>query len=110
MSEREEKFFTISLETKNKKNISESLDLYVEGELLEGDNKYFCSQCEKKVDAKKRICVGELPDNLIFHLKRFDFDLELLKRAKVYDYCEFPTTLNMMNYTKEGKGSAISRN
>ncbi len=103
MSEREEPFFTLSLETKNKKSISESLDLYVEGELLEGDNKYHCSQCDKKVDAKKRACVGNLPDNLILHLKRFEFDLEYLRRTKVYDFCEFPTMLNMESFTKEGK-------
>lgn len=41
-------------EVKNKKNIEESLQLYIQEELLEGDNKYLCAQCDKKVNAAKR--------------------------------------------------------
>lgn len=111
--EREEKFFTLSVEIKNKKNITESLELYVEGDMLEGDNKYFCGTCERKVDALKRCCIKELPgsfhlnysnseDHLIIHAKRFEFDLELFKRVKLNDYFEFPHFLNMEPYTKEG--------
>ena len=43
ISAREENFFTLSLEIKNKSSIEQSLDMYVAGELLEGDNKYMCS-------------------------------------------------------------------
>lgn len=102
VSERQEGFFTLGLEIKNKKNVKESLDLYVEGDLLEGDNKYFCGTCSKKVDALKRCCIQTLPDNLIVHIKRFEFDVEQLKRIKLNDYFEFPFTLNMEPYTKEG--------
>jgi hypothetical protein len=48
-SEREEKFFTLQLEVKHKRNILESLDLFVEGEMLEGDNKYFCEEADQRV-------------------------------------------------------------
>eukprot|EP01103_Thecamoeba_quadrilineata_P011019 TRINITY_DN2539_c0_g1_i2.p1 TRINITY_DN2539_c0_g1~~TRINITY_DN2539_c0_g1_i2.p1 ORF type:complete len:2405 (-),score=378.30 TRINITY_DN2539_c0_g1_i2:956-7465(-) len=102
VSEREENFYTLSLEIKNKKNIEESLDLYVEGDMLEGDNKYFCGQCSRKVDALKRCCIKTLPNVLIIHMKRFEFDLEIMKRIKVNDACEFPHVLNMEPYTKEG--------
>lgn len=102
MSEREENFFTISLEIKGKKNILESLDFYVQGDILEGDNKYFCSSCSNKVNALRRSCIQSLPKNLIIHAKRFEFDLELMKRVKVNDYFEFPMVLNLEPYTKEG--------
>lgn len=36
VSEREESFFAIQCEVKNKKNVAESLQLYVEGEILDG--------------------------------------------------------------------------
>lgn len=101
-AEREEGFFTLSLEVKDKKNILESLDLYVEGDMLEGDNRYFCSTCSAKVDALKRCCVKTLPNTLIIHQKRFEFDLELMKRTKLNDCLEFPKRLNMEAYTKEG--------
>jgi ubiquitin C-terminal hydrolase len=101
-SEREESFFTFSVEVKNKRSLLESLELFVQGDMLEGDNKYHCSTCNKKVDALKRCCIKSLPNNLIIHLKRFEFDLELMRRTKVNEYCEFPLKLNLEPYTFEG--------
>lgn len=60
----------ISLNVKNKKNIYESLQSYVEGELLDGDNMYFCDKCEKKVPAQKRVTIKRLPNVLMIVLKR----------------------------------------
>ena len=102
VSEREEGFFTLSLDVKDKKHIRESLDLFVVGDMLEGDNKYFCGTCSAKVDALKRCCVKTLPNTLIVHAKRFEFDLEAMKRTKLNESLEFPMHLNMEPYTKEG--------
>ncbi|CAJ0883074.1 7111_t:CDS:10, partial [Entrophospora sp. SA101] len=99
ISEKEESFFAIQCEVKNKKNVEESLEHDVEGELLDGDNQYFCAKCGKSVDAIKRSCIKKLPKNLIMHLKRFDFDMELLKRVKINEYFEFPNRINMEPYT-----------
>eukprot|EP00960_Hanusia_phi_P075978 768493-Hanusia_phi.AAC.5 len=101
-SEREESFYTLQLEVKHKRSILESLNLYVEGEALEGDNKYLCEAANRKVDAVKRICIKELPNTLILHLKRFEFDLDFMKKVKVNDCCEFPLTLDMDPYTMRG--------
>ena len=38
-------------------NLLQSLDQFVKGELLEGDNAYYCEKCGKKRDAVKRMCV-----------------------------------------------------
>ena len=83
--EREERFYTLQLEVKHKRSILESLRLYVDGEALEGDNKYLCEEADKKVDAVKRICIKELPQTLILHLMRFEFDLDFMKKVKVND-------------------------
>lgn len=101
-SERHEDFFTLSVDIKNKKRLEESLELYIQADLLEGENKYKCDKCNKRVDAKKRCFIQELPNNLIIHLKRFDFDLESLSRSKINDYCEFPMKLNIEPFTKDG--------
>ena len=53
--EREEPFYSISIEIKHKKNINEALDYYVKGETLEGENKYFCEQYNKKIKVLKKI-------------------------------------------------------
>ncbi|KAI7819439.1 hypothetical protein BC939DRAFT_460245, partial [Gamsiella multidivaricata] len=99
ISEREDSFFSIQCEVKNKKTLEESLQLYVQGEILDGDNKYKCSSCDKHVDAIKRACIKELPQNLILHLKRFDYDMDTMRRIKINDRFEFPTRLDMEPYT-----------
>jgi len=44
---------TIPIEVKGKKNLQEGLDLFIQGEMLEGDNAYYCDRCDKKVDTLK---------------------------------------------------------
>eukprot|EP01105_Mastigella_eilhardi_P014361 TRINITY_DN3272_c0_g1_i6.p1 TRINITY_DN3272_c0_g1~~TRINITY_DN3272_c0_g1_i6.p1 ORF type:complete len:2846 (+),score=628.82 TRINITY_DN3272_c0_g1_i6:898-8538(+) len=102
VSEREEGFYTLSLDVLRKKSVLESLDAFVLGDQLTGDNKYFCEKCSKKVDAVKRDCLQHLPRTLVVHCKRFEFDLELMRRIKVDDRYEFPLRLNLEPYTKEG--------
>jgi ubiquitin carboxyl-terminal hydrolase 34 len=100
--ERTEPFLNLSLEVKNKYQLEHCLDLYIQGDMLEGDNKFHCSTCESKVTALKRCCINTLPHFLIIHLKRFDFDLELMRRSKINQFCSFPQELNVEPYTKEG--------
>ncbi|CAN0510327.1 unnamed protein product, partial [Laminaria digitata] len=45
VSEREEDFFVLGLDVKGKRSITESLQLYVEGEVLPRDSKHLCAQC-----------------------------------------------------------------
>ncbi|KAI1768826.1 hypothetical protein GGR53DRAFT_312192 [Hypoxylon sp. FL1150] len=101
ISERIEPFSAIQCDIKGKAGLEESLQAYVDGEIMEGDNKYKCSDCDRHVDAVKRACLKDIPDNLIFHLKRFDFNLRTLTRSKINDYFPFPTTINMQPYTVE---------
>jgi ubiquitin C-terminal hydrolase len=108
VSERVENFFVLSLEVKGKRSILDSLDLYVEGEVLDGDNKFSCSACHgAKRTTLKRACVSQLPNVLFLHLKRFDFDLDYMRKVKLNDYCEFPFELDMLPYTKEGLEGAV---
>ena len=39
----------LSLDVRGKQTLEESLDLYVQGELMEGDNQYFCEEASRKV-------------------------------------------------------------
>ncbi|KAI9773606.1 MAG: hypothetical protein M1840_006880 [Geoglossum simile] len=98
ISEREEPFSAIQCDIKGKSTLEESLKAYVEGEIMEGDNKYSCTSCNRHVDAVKRTCLKDVPDNLIFHLKRFDFDLRTMQRSKINDFFEFPSTIDMKPY------------
>ncbi|KAL1605199.1 hypothetical protein SLS60_004743 [Paraconiothyrium brasiliense] len=96
VSERVESFFVVQCDVQGKQNLLESLQSFVEGDVMEGDNKYKCESCGGKlVDAVKRTCLKDVPDNLIFHLKRFDFDLVELRRAKINDQFEFPSLIDV---------------
>lgn len=99
VSERVESFFVVQCDVQGKQNLNESLQSFVEGDVMEGDNKYKCESCGGRfVDAVKRTCLKDIPDNLIFHLKRFDFDLVELRRAKINDQFEFPTELDVSQF------------
>ena len=47
---REEDFTLLSVDIRHSQNLTESLEQYVIGELLDGPNAYFCEKCNKKVD------------------------------------------------------------
>ena len=99
VSEREEPFSAIQCEIQGKTGLVDSLSAYVEGEMMEGDNKYSCGSCGTYVNAIKRACLKDLPDNLIFHLKRFDYDLMTGIRNKINDHFDFPKDIDMTPYT-----------
>jgi ubiquitin carboxyl-terminal hydrolase 9/24 len=69
--------------------------------MLEGDNAYYCEKCDKKRDSLKRQTFRELPNVLIFNLKRFDFNYDTMSKFKINDFCEFPRELDMRRYTQE---------
>jgi len=100
--ERDEPFYTISVDIKNKEDLSEALDLFVQEEMLTGDNKYMCEECKEPVSTLKRCCIKDLPPVLVLHLKRFEFDLQSMVLKKLNSTCSFPMQLNMQHYTKEG--------
>ena len=110
-TEREETFLSLSVDVKGKENIYESLDAFIQQDILDGDNKYHCEKCDTKVAAAKGCCLKTLPNTLIVHLKRFDFDMETFLRRKLNDYCTFPMELNLLPYTKDAeelKGKELS--
>jgi len=101
-STREEPFIALNLQVKNKKSLEQCLESFVEGEMLQGSDAYYCEKCDKKVATLKRVCIKKLPRYLIIVLKRFEFNYDTMQKFKVNDYCEFPMKINMEPYTEEG--------
>ena len=100
VSERMEPFSAIQCDIQGKTGLADSLSAYVEGEVMEGENKYACSSCNGAyVNAVKRACLKDIPDSLIFHLKRFDFDLMTGMRNKINEEFQFPREIDMNPYT-----------
>ncbi|CAD8125234.1 unnamed protein product [Paramecium sonneborni] len=99
--ETEEPFLTVSVEIKNKQNLFEALDFFVKSDVLDGENQYFCDEVQRKIDVEKRCYFLKLPKTFIFHLKRFEFDINTNTRSKINDYCEFPLEINMFKWTRD---------
>jgi ubiquitin C-terminal hydrolase len=70
-----EPFFIINLpipENNKSPNLLDCFDLYVESELLDGDNKITDEESGKKVAAKKNIMFWNFPNILVIDIKRFN--------------------------------------
>ena len=94
-------FYSVQLQVQNRKNIYESLDTLIEGELMDGDNCIHCPQCNKKFPAIKAQSFKILPRMLMFVLKRFEFNYDTMQKIKINDYYEFPLELDMNKYTDD---------
>jgi ubiquitin carboxyl-terminal hydrolase 9/24 len=109
-STRESPFLTINLEVKGISGIAQSLEKLISGEILDGENKYKCETCEKKVKAMKRESIKKLPNKLILVLKRFDYQFETHTKIKLNSYCEFPEKIDLRKYTQEYLNEDPSQN
>ncbi|DBA02211.1 TPA: hypothetical protein N0F65_007621 [Lagenidium giganteum] len=105
-SERLEPFHFISVPVRDRKTLKESLDGWVEGDKVSytWENSNDSGEKEKvTLDTHKRISIQKLPEYLVIHLKRFEFDFEAMQQTKLHDRFEFPMNLDMYPYTKEGQ-------
>ena len=97
--EREDIFYNLSVEVRNLKTVYDSFEKFITGETIDD---YNCENCKKKNSITKRTCLSSLPNVLIIHLQRIVFDLDTLMNQKINSRLEFPATLNMEPYSKEG--------
>lgn len=110
-SKHSDKYLDLSLPIKNNptgsdRNSSAStntslemaLESFMRPEYLEGDNKYECQQCHKKVNATKGLKLETLPHILTIQLNRFTLDWTTFQMVKVHDKVTFPFILNGNNY------------
>lgn len=60
-----------------------SLRQFIRGEQLDGDNAYYCEQCDAKRTTLKRTCIRRLPRTLVIQLKRFEHDYDMERAYKL---------------------------
>ena len=99
VSGRPEPFYCVSVEVQGHENLEDSLKTLVNGELI---TDYFCDRCQGKRDVRKRSCLDQLNNTMLFHLQRFKFNFDTFQREKINDKFEFPTTIDMYPYSLEG--------
>ncbi|KAL3924746.1 MAG: hypothetical protein SGILL_000856 [Bacillariaceae sp.] len=74
--------------------VEDCIEKFLEGEQLDELNAWYCPNCKKHVCALKMIALWSVPDILILHLKRFQFEnctvSNNLLRSKIDDTVKFP--------------------
>lgn len=71
------------------------LDQYTFPEILDGDNQYFCDNCNCKRDAKRYLKLTKLPPVLNVQLSRYVFDRVKFVKKKVSDKVLLPISLEV---------------
>ena len=91
----------IQLEVKGFNNLNNSLKNYFKTEMMDGENKINCEECNIKRTCHKRQIFKSLPNILVVNLKRFEFDYNTMLKSKLNNYFEFPFELDMKEYLIE---------
>lgn len=104
ISARTEPFSDLSITVQNKTSLADSLAEFVQGEPMQGANKYKCLSCDaesggKLVDAMRRTCLDDVPDHLTVCLKRFTFDM-MGQESKNNDFFQFPEEIDLAKYER----------
>ncbi|GAA5861121.1 hypothetical protein JCM8547_008042 [Rhodosporidiobolus lusitaniae] len=55
-------------------SLTACIDQFLNEEILTGENAWNCPRCQCRRAASKRLCIARLPQFLVIHLKRFEFD------------------------------------
>ena len=106
-SKRSDSFLDLSLTVRNdfeqirNSSIEQAFESYIRPELLSGSNKYICSSCNIKTDAKKGLKIEKFPYILVTQIMRFTFDYQTFQRIKINDRVSFPLILNCNSYLGE---------
>ena len=76
ISSKPEPYFIINLpipEDNKSPSLMDCFDLYIKGEILEGDNAYFYEEINKKINVRKNIVFWSFPSILVIDIKRFNY-------------------------------------
>jgi ubiquitin C-terminal hydrolase len=107
-SERPEPFYMLSVAVgQSNKCLSDALESYIAGDTVdytwESGGKDNIPLTKVSLPTIKRVSIKTLPNKLIVHLKRFEFDFETMQQIKINDRFEYPMNLNMYPYTVDAR-------
>lgn len=89
-------FLDLSLEIVRADSLTKALARFTAVESLDGNNKYYCSRCKKKVPALKQFTVDKAPNVLTIQFKRFSGTGS--SGGKLDKKIEFGRTLDMQPF------------
>ncbi|NP_001392881.1 ubiquitin carboxyl-terminal hydrolase 48 isoform 12 [Mus musculus] len=101
------KFYELELNIQGHKQLTDCISEFLKEERLEGDNRYFCENCQSKQNATRKIRLLSLPCTLNLQLMRFVFDRQTGHKKKLNAYIGFSESLDMEPYVEHKGGSFV---
>nr|XP_005905261.1 PREDICTED: ubiquitin carboxyl-terminal hydrolase 48 [Bos mutus] len=101
------KFYELELNIQGHKQLTDCISEFLKEEKLEGDNRYFCENCQSKQNATRKIRLLSLPCTLNLQLMRFVFDRQTGHKKKLNTYIGFSEILDMEPYVEHKGGSYV---
>lgn len=98
-------FLDLSLDIRQCSSVGDALNKFGRKDVLDGDNKYRCSGCEKLVRAYKYFRIDRPPLVLTLHLKRFECNL-YGGSSKIGKKIEYPLRLQLPVHVDDGTHSS----
>ena len=95
VSEQLSDFNEIGLNIEGCKDMLSALQKYLSDERLDGENQYWCSQCNGKRDAIRKVDIVEAPAVLFVKLIRYIFDRSTCDKKKLKTDISFPAELTL---------------
>ncbi|XP_036125450.1 ubiquitin carboxyl-terminal hydrolase 36 [Molossus molossus] len=97
-------YLDVALEIRQAANIVRALELFVQPDVLSGENAYMCAKCKKKVPASKRFTVHRASSVLTLSLKRF----ANFSGGKITKDVGYPEFLNIRPYMSQSHGEPVT--
>lgn len=94
-SRRTQAFRELELKIDGLKSIDQALELYFASEDLTGENMYFCSKCDCKRNAVRRVEIEEPPPVLTIDLMRYVYDLKTFSKVKLKTSLRFEEKITL---------------
>ena len=98
-----EKLISLPLD-KNCSKISDCINKFEEIEILKNNNRWLSVKEKKYVNAYKRLIIKKYAKYVIFHMKRFSYDISSSKNSKEIEFNEY---INLNNKKYELRGIII---
>jgi ubiquitin carboxyl-terminal hydrolase 8 len=107
-SEKFDPFYSLTLtiqDNETKKifsNLEDCLNNYMETEILDEENQWYCEKCKKKSRAEKKTVIWKTASHIIFHFKRFMTVKTVMGYMTMKDShnVNFPFELDLSEYTE----------
>jgi len=99
-SKRLSRFYELDLNIQGHTSLKQCIKEFLKEEKLDGDNQYYCTQCNSKQNAARYIELHTLPPVLNLQLLRFVFDRKTGYKKKLNSFIQFPDILDMKDHVK----------